>query len=159
MLSIKYQLFYIIIKWNSSPYKTFKLPYTANGAIGVYSNIIKLSKYAKFLKYITLLFLFFRSNSFSFTLIFLYNLILSRLIKSLKRNAYYIIELIIYSIVIRYNGTQLLHNPIVLKYKKKSILLLISAIRGYRIKAKESIYKLFLAINKIAVNYKEKVII
>jgi len=37
--------------------------------------------------------------------------------------------------------------------------LLISAIRGYYIKAKESVYKLFLAINKIAANFKEKVII
>jgi len=32
-------------------------------------------------------------------------------------------------------------------------------IRGYRTKAKESVYKLFLAINKMAINYKEKVII
>jgi len=33
-----------------------------------------------------------------------------------KLVAYRITKLIIYSIVIRYNGTQLLRNPIVLKY-------------------------------------------
>jgi len=33
-----------------------------------------------------------------------------------KLVAYYITELIIYSIVIRYNGTQLLYNLIVLKH-------------------------------------------
>ena len=61
--------------------------------------------------------------------------------------------------VIGYNGTQLSRNPIVLKHWKESILLLVPAIRGYRIKAKESVYKLFLAINKIAINREEKVII
>jgi len=37
--------------------------------------------------------------------------------------------------------------------------LLVPTIRGYRTKAKESVYKLFLAINKMAVNCEEKVII
>jgi len=37
--------------------------------------------------------------------------------------------------------------------------LLIPAIRGYYIKAKESVYRLFLAINKMAINCEEKVII
>jgi len=37
--------------------------------------------------------------------------------------------------------------------------LLVPVIRGYHIKAEESVYKLFLAINKMATNYKEKVII
>jgi hypothetical protein len=76
-----------------------------------------------------------------------------------KLVAYRITELIIYSIVIGYNGTQLSRNLVVLKHWKESILLLVPAIRSYRIKAEESVYKLFLAINKIAVNYKEKVII
>ena len=61
--------------------------------------------------------------------------------------------------VIGYNGTQLSRNPVVLKHWKESIPLLVPAIRGYCIKAKESVYKLFLAINKIAANRKEKVII
>ena len=61
--------------------------------------------------------------------------------------------------VIRYNSTQLLYNPIVFKYWKKSISLLVPIIRGYRIKVKKSVYKLLLAINKMAANYKEKVII
>ena len=33
-----------------------------------------------------------------------------------KLVAYYITELIIYSMVIEYNSTQLLYNPVVLKY-------------------------------------------
>jgi len=33
-----------------------------------------------------------------------------------KLVAYYITELIIYSMVIRYNGTQLLYNPVVFKH-------------------------------------------
>jgi hypothetical protein len=37
--------------------------------------------------------------------------------------------------------------------------LLVPAIRGYCIKAEESVYKLLLAINKMAANYEEKVII
>jgi len=76
-----------------------------------------------------------------------------------KLVAYRTIELIICNIVIRYNGTQLLRNPVVLKHWKKSIPLLIPAIKGYRIKAKKSVYKLFLAINKMAANREEKVII
>ena len=76
-----------------------------------------------------------------------------------KPVAYYTTELIIYSIVIKYNSTQFSHNPIVLKYWKESILLLIPAIRGYCIKAKKSVYKLFLAISKMATNCEEKVII
>ena len=69
-----------------------------------------------------------------------------------KLVAYRITELIICSIVIGYNGTQLLRNPVVLKHWKKSIPLLVPAIRGYRTKAKKSVYKLFLAINKMAAN-------
>ena len=61
--------------------------------------------------------------------------------------------------VIGYNGTQLSRNPVVLKHWKESILLLVPTIEGYCIKAKESVYKLFLAINKIAANCDEKVII
>jgi len=76
-----------------------------------------------------------------------------------KPVAYYIIELIIYSMIIRYNSTQLSRNFIVRKYLKKSILLLVPVIRGYYTKAKERVYKLFLAINKIATNCEEKVII
>jgi len=76
-----------------------------------------------------------------------------------KLVAYYITELIICSIVIGYNGTQLLCNPVVFKHWKKSILLLVPAMRGYRIKAEESVCKLFLAINKMATNCEEKVII
>jgi len=76
-----------------------------------------------------------------------------------KPVAYYTTKLIICGMVIRYNSTQLSYNPVVLKHCKESIPLLVFVIRGYHIKAKESIYKLFLAINKIAVNYKEKVII
>ena len=76
-----------------------------------------------------------------------------------KLVAYYMTEFIICSIVIKYNSTQLLYNPVVLKYWKESILLLVFIMRGYRTKAKKSIYKLFLAINKIAINYKKKMII
>jgi len=61
--------------------------------------------------------------------------------------------------VIRYNNTQLSRNPIVLKHWKENILLLVFIIKGYCIKTKESVYKLFLAINKIAANREEKVII
>jgi hypothetical protein len=61
--------------------------------------------------------------------------------------------------VIRYNGTQLSHNPVVLKHWKESILLLVPAIGGYRTEAEKSVCKLFLAISKMATNYKEKVII
>jgi len=50
-------------------------------------------------------------------------------------------------------------TPVVYKYLKKSILLLVPTIRGYYIKARKSVYKLSLAINKMAINYKEKVII
>jgi hypothetical protein len=52
-----------------------------------------------------------------------------------------------------------LRNPIVLKHWKESIPLLVPAIRGYCTKAKENVYKLLLAINKITANPKEKVII
>ena len=76
-----------------------------------------------------------------------------------KPVAYRTTELIVCSIVIGYNGTQLSCNPVVFKHWKESILLLIPAIKGYYIKAKESVYKLFLAINKMAINYEEKVII
>jgi len=76
-----------------------------------------------------------------------------------KLVAYCIIKLIICSIVIRYNGAQLLYNPVVLKHWKESILLLVPTIRGYRTKAKKGVYKLFLAINKMAANREEKVII
>jgi len=76
-----------------------------------------------------------------------------------KPVAYYTTKLIIYSMVIRYNGTQLSRNPVVLKHWKESIPLLIPAIRGYRTKAKKGVCKLFLAINKIAANREEKVII
>jgi len=36
---------------------------------------------------------------------------------------------------------------------------LVPTMRGYHTKAKESVYKLFLAINKMAINREEKVII
>jgi hypothetical protein len=76
-----------------------------------------------------------------------------------KPVAYRTTELVVCSMVIGYNGTQLSRNPVVLKHWKESILLLVPAIRGYRTKAKESVCKLFLAINKIAANCEEKVII
>jgi len=76
-----------------------------------------------------------------------------------KPVAYRTTKLIICSMVIRYNGAQLSRNPVVLKHWKESIPLLIPAIRGYRTKAKKGVCKLFLAINKMAANRKEKVII
>jgi len=76
-----------------------------------------------------------------------------------KPVAYRTIELIIYSMVIGYNGTQLSRNPVVLKHWKESILLLVPAMGGYRMEAEKSVYKLFLTIYKMAANCKEKVII
>ena len=76
-----------------------------------------------------------------------------------KPVAYRTTELIICSMVIGYNGTQLLRNPVVLKHWKESIPLLVPAIRGYRTEAEKSVCKLFLAIGKMATNRKEKVII
>ena len=76
-----------------------------------------------------------------------------------KPVAYCITELIICSMVIGYNSTQLLCNPIVLKHWKESISLLVPAMRGYCTEAKKSVYKLFLAVSKMAINCKEKIIV
>ena len=76
-----------------------------------------------------------------------------------KLVAYRTTELIICSMVIGYNGTQPSCNPVVLKHQKESIPLLIPAIGGYYTEAEKSVYKLFLAVGKMAANYKKKVII
>jgi len=76
-----------------------------------------------------------------------------------KPVAYCTTELIICSMVIGYNGTQLLCNLIVLKHWKESIPLLVLTIRSYHTEAKKSVCKLFLAIGKMAANCKKKVIV
>ena len=76
-----------------------------------------------------------------------------------KPVAYRTTELIICSMVIGYNGTQLSRNPVVLKHWKESIPLLVPAIGGYRTEAEKSVCKLFLTVRKMAANCKEKVII
>ena len=73
--------------------------------------------------------------------------------------ANYTIERVIYRSVIGNNSSQLSNDSVVLQYRKKSILLLFSAISSYRIKSKKSLYQLLLIINKVGIDYQKKVVI